>query len=629
MVALIRDVTGITYAANDDQPVIPRPQVQAGDILLCYHACDEGPLSDMGIQGQGWTTVAERGDDRPFGNGGGSKIYRKVATGSEPSSYTLVQDRNPGRLADSTVVMLSVKGGDPNNIVARHDGDTSFPPFLVLREAITPAATPPSGSGLELRIATGWDPSGGVSWSTPAGYLPVTSSTQQSRGFVATTMVARTLVTSAPLGSVTLTSNVTLAASHGFTVIVPSGDGGGGDVPTPPSFPAFTPAKGSALYRYTVHDMITGAYRQDIYPTDVTFDRRIGEPGTFSATLPIPNARRADEVARIIPRHASDLTSGPGRIIVHVWRAGVLWGIYWIHGALISKSRRGTVSIQLRGSTLDAYLLHVPVESDLSWTGEQIDNARQLLAHMQALDGANIGLAPRPGTSGQVRPLEVKAEDRTTYGDALKGYAEAYGGFEYVIDPVIGRSGTERRWKWGAPKITSSRRHVFTESPHGGDILDWGEEIDALRGATRARVIGGTPEATDATEGATPVLSGWVTATAHRAAGWPRYGQTVEHPGESLLQSQLDQYAARWIATFGGSLRVYSATVALGAKPTISPSSLGDQVRRVMVNVWHPRVAGGASFDASQRLIGIGITPVSKQTGKEEAQLILEEASVE
>jgi len=440
------------------------------------------------------------------------------------------------------------------------------------------------------------------------------------------TVLSRTLVTSSA-GSVTIRSNRDLLAAHGITILVPS-TAADERPPDPPSFPDWTPGRGTSLYRYTVHDLPTGEYRGDIYPQGVTFDRRVLEPGQFSATLPIPNRRVADQVAEIIPRYPEDLESGPGRITVRVWRAGELWGEYWITGAIISQSRRGGITIQLRGSTLEAYLHHVPVEQDLEYSGDEISCARSLLSHMMGLSGANIGLTLLGGESGQTRDLVVKAADNTTYGDALRAFAQSYPGFEYTIDPVVTHTGFQRQWRWGSPVLPFTRDHVFVQSPHGGDILDWSEEIDALRGATRVQVRGGTPEVEDAEQGSSPVLSDWVSATSHLAAGWPRYGRVVDHPGESTRRSTLNGYAQRWISALPGAVRVYSVTVALGARPTISPSSLGDWARRVMVNEWYPRLGGGAGWDSAQRLIGIGITPVARGSGREEAQLILEEERV-
>ncbi|GAA0969701.1 hypothetical protein GCM10009555_017300 [Acrocarpospora macrocephala] len=628
MPASYRSASQLAYLG--DNPVLARPPgIQAGDLLLVVHFADLGGLGDMTISGGApWPTpIATRTAEV---GGGGTKIYRRYAGTDEPDFYTLTQSASPLELADSTIVMIAVKDASANGIVIEQTGGGSFGPPI--GSVTTPAATPPTASSLEIRVAIGFP----INAFPPQGLTPVTWSAipgfsvkanPQSRNYVAMQVATRDLVSSERVGEKTTSPTPGVFGYHGFTIIVPSAES---SAPTPPPIPPFTPGRGVSPYRYTVHDMATGTYKADITPRDVTFDRRIGEPGLFSGTLDVPNRRKAAKIAKVIPPKSDDLTSGPGMIAIYIWRGGAMWGIYWIHGARIQRSRRGAVTITLRGSTLDAYLLHVTVSEDVEFTGEQIANARALLTHLQADPTANIGLSLMAGSSGTPsRTLTVKEGDDKSYGDALWSYSKAYGGFEWTIDPQITGNTVSRNWIWGYPRIEGDTVHTFQESPTGGDIVEWGEEIDALRGGTRVKVRGGTPEATDATEGSVPRVSAWISATAHLLAGWLRIDRLVDHPGQSTDTTQLDDYATRWVATFAGAVRVYSCTVLLGKTPSISPSSLGDQVKRVMVNPWHGRTNGAAGFNMSQRLIGIAITPISRTTGKEEAQLILEEPTVD
>jgi hypothetical protein len=598
--------------------------VEPGDVLLLVHVSDIATLADMTVDG-GWGTpiLQQQG---PVSTGR-TKVWRKTA-GSEPSTYTVHQPA-PDTVADGAVMLIPIKDATANGIVALLTPEVA-PGETPLTTVATPAAAPaPStGSSLDIRIAatTNLFSSTTAVWTPPTGFAPVLGSAQ-SRSFAAVAAASRQLASSNPVDGADFAFTVGAFVTYGITILVPSA---GAPVPTPPPLLPFTPGRGISLYRYTVHDFISGAYKADIYPRNVYFDARIGEPGTFTGTLDIPNSRVAEQIWKVIPRTSEDLLTGPGRITIRIWRGGALWGEYWIHGARISRPRRGPVSIDLRGSTLDAYLLHATVSEDLNFEGEQVQNARDLLTHLQADPTAAVGFNLMPGTSGQPpRPLPVPAADDKSYGDALWGYSKAFGGFEWTVRSSIVGNSVSRDWVWGYPKITSDTVHTFQESPHGGDIIEWAEELDALRGGTRSKVRGGTPEATDATVGSVPAVSAWMPATDHLLAGWPRIDRLVDHPGQSTNTTQLDDFAARWIATFAGAVRVYSCSVLLGKNPSISPSSTGDQVKRVMVNVWHGRApGGGAGFNMSQRLIGIGITPVSRDQGKEEAQLILEEPTV-
>ncbi|GIH70354.1 hypothetical protein [Sphaerimonospora thailandensis] len=606
------------YSTASRSSSIARPGgTKKDDVLIVIHGCGSGGPDDMGISGgSGWVTIAERAMDG-FG-GGGTKVYRKILRANDPAGFDLTS----ASTSRSAAILLVIRGGQAAQVVAKISG--LFNPWDDVTRAVAPAATPAGASGLEIRAGVGFSPWGTATWPTPDGYTPAAA--VQAGSAVTLSAVSRPLVSSAAVGEQTLRTGTDVYSSHGVTILIPSGS----SVPDAPDIAPWAPGRGSGLYRYMVHDLLSGSYITDIRPTDCSFDRRISEPGTFSATLPVSNAVQADQVARIVPRHSSDLSTGPGRITVRIWRAGVLWGEYWITGAVIERSRRGGITVKLRGSTLDAFLFNVPVESSRYYSGEQIANARSLIGHMQALSGANLGLLLQPGSSGVIRTLEAKAADDPTYGSALSDFARGFNGFEWLTDPTANSDTeqVERWWRWGYPRLTSDRVHVVSESPTGGDILEWREEIDALRGATRVRVRGGTPEAVDAEEGSEPVYSAWQSASAHLAAGWPRYGQRLDHPGESTSTSTLNNYAQRWIKTMAGAVRVYSATVALGARTTISPSSLGDQVRRIMVNEWWPRSAGGATFNQTQRLIGISITPVRRGVGKEEAKLILEEPTI-
>ncbi|MFC3980160.1 hypothetical protein [Streptosporangium jomthongense] len=430
-------------------------------------------------------------------------------------------------------------------------------------------------------------------------------------------MGAKGLVSSADLPQLQFSSS-TVSAWTTYTLVVQPG----ATVPSTPPVPAFTPGRGSALYRYTAHDFLTGEYRDDLYPQGVTYDKRISEAGAFSGTLPVPNRRVAQAVRRVIPLTRSDLTTGPGRIEIRIWRDGVLAGRYWLHGARVARGRDGKVSVHLRASTLDSYFFSVRVRTSLSYSGNQITNARALLTHAQAQPGANIGLQLQGGTGGGSRALEVKPDSGTSYGRILQEYARTSDGFEYTLIEEVGPDGVTSTWVWGAPKIVSDTVHVFTESPHGGEIDQWSIDIDALRGGTDWDVRGGTPEG-DATEDRAPVYSTTKT-TAHRAAGWPRIDHLVDHPTQSTDTSTLNAYADYWADRAGGAVWVRSVTVILGRHSSLNMNSLGDLARQVMTNVWHERVDGGAGYDASERIIGIAVTPAEKGVGKDIVQLILE-----
>ncbi|GAA3441072.1 hypothetical protein [Planomonospora venezuelensis] len=587
--------------------------VQAGDMLVAIQTTI-GPSEDMSISGgAGWALADERLDDEWFT----TRVWTQVCGTSNPSTYAITQ----GEDASGLVALVHLRGATPTSMILVSDGsDMGAGPGT---DVSAPDASPGAAGGIAIRYVLGGDLFGDpVSWSPDSSY---TVEDENAHSVFASAFVgASTMLTSAALPEADFTvGSTSIQFWQTWTLVVVPGD----YVPPPPPAPAFTPAKGSALYRYTAHDFLTGAYLDDIYPQDPVYDKRIGEPGSFSGTLPIPNSRVAAAARRIIPRLRSDLTTGPGRVQIRIWRDGQFRGRYWLTGAVLRRDRSGKISVQLRGTTFDGYFYSVRVRSDRSYSGDQVANVRSLLQHAQTQTGANIGLLFQSGSSGVSRALEIKADSNTSYGRGAAEYAKTSGGFEYTLVEEIGESGVESTWTWGYPKLTSDVVHVFSESPHGGDIAEWGLEMDALRGGTDWDVRGGTPEG-DATEDRVPVYSTTVT-TPHRAAGWPRIDRLIDHPTQSTDSGVLDDYAQYWADQAGGAVWVRSVTVYLGRHASLTHNSLGDLARFLMTNVWYERQDGGAGLDVSERIIGIAFRPPGKGRGVEEAQLILESEVIE
>jgi hypothetical protein len=352
---------------------------------------------------------------------------------------------------------------------------------------------------------------------------------------------------------------------------------------------------------------------------NVSFDKRILQAGSFSATIPIPNRTVGDQVAEIIPRDESQLGIGPGVITVQVYREGVCWGEYWITGAQPARSRRGTPAIQLRGSTLDAYLSRVELQDDLIYTGvDQIGIARTLLNHLAAQEHANLSLSLQSGTSGVLRDRTYLESEGATYGQRLLELAQVDDGFEWMINLETLGGSLVRRWVWGYPQLGTldPPPHLFSDGRSGGDILEWQEEIDALRGGTRWRARGSLVGG-DASTTSTPLTSTVHEATAHLAAGWPRIDRTLSYSTVSEAGT-LEDYAAFWATRAAGALRVDQVTVAFGRNPSLTPNNLGDAGRFYFDNEWN------RATWKTRRIIGMAITPTSRSSGKEEARLVLE-----
>lgn len=611
MVASVRSVAATPLQGTSG--AAERGDVEVGDILLAFQSADgNGGTSSFGISGGSGSWQRDASLQGPVWSG--SVIWRKTVTGPEPATYTVTQG---GSDPDVVTTILALRGADPTGIIITSAAGTT-----------APAASPASASGLEIRYSAGAASGATVTWAQLPGYDGLDI---QSRSFTTASLAVRPYLSSAPLPGLDMAPSpaFTTSTAHAFTILIKSAAGGSsGPPPTPPTFPASTPGKGVSWMRYTVHDMLTGQYRGDIHPSGVVLDRRIGEPGTWKGKLSLANTDRANRINEILPRDPNDLTSGEGRLVIHTWRGGALWGLHWLHTTLTVKDERGELYMDLQASTLDGYLLHVALEEDIAEGDDQLSNARALIQHMQATPGSNIGLGLMAGVSETVRPLLAAPGPNVTYGQVLADYARQADGFETVINLRIVDGALIRSWEHGEPIISRDVEHVFVEAAEGGDITTWREERSVLRGGTRWGAWGGTPEQGDATESSSPARSALVT-TPHVAAGHPIVDRRVQHPTDSTDQGDLDAYAARWAARAAGAPPVFSADVVIGKASTFDPNGLGDYVKYKLNNPRYPITADGASsFNLRQRLVGWELTPAERGSGgKDRLKLITEQAS--
>ncbi|GII87047.1 hypothetical protein Ssi03_50370 [Sphaerisporangium siamense] len=380
-------------------------------------------------------------------------------------------------------------------------------------------------------------------------------------------------------------------------------------------------------YRYVFADLLTDQTIDDLPLSKVSFDHRINQPGTFAGGLPITNRRIARRLDRVIPADIDDLSAGPGRIVCHCLRDNGtrvdLWGTYWIWYAKTSQGRKGPPQVDLRGMSLDGYLASVEIQQNFIRYGtDRVTIARDLLTEAQALPYTGLGIAFASGTSGVLQDLIVAATDKANYGETVRKLAEQTNGFETHMDTYLADGQRRRELRWAFPKLgdVDGRHHEFSQP---GNVLEWSQESDALRGGTRWRARGDSAN-NDLSAASGPQFSTPVEATAHLQAGWPRIDRTLDLQGE-IDPSALKSYAAYWAATAAGAVRVHTATVRLDPATSLTPHRLGDYATLRLTNQRFPRRNGVASFVRSWRVIGMEIRPPERGNGIEEANLIFEE----
>lgn len=609
MSASIRSISSFASGSIGSFSVAKPDGTVEGDLLIAFHSADSGLLASMGVPtgGATWQPLGSRAGDA--GTWAGTKLWVKVAGASEPSSYGFTQDATSP--ADGVVAIVALTGAVTTTPVVAQTGSSTS-----VASVPTPGITPGGSADVEFRWAAAPVEGANATWLPPSGLVERVD--VQSGVFTTGTLASRTLTSNAPTDAETFTLSQAWSY-HGFTVAVASAsppDPGPGTDPIPDP----TPATPSRHYRFVFADLLTDEYLGELDLIVDRFDRRISEPGTFSATMPVTNRTEADKVAALIPRHPDDLTTGPGRIVCHVYRRGIIWGSYLIWSATVSESQRQGLQVQMQGSSLESYLSHVEIRQDLPYTGvDQITIARSLLDSMMSQTSADIGLTLQTGSSGVVRDRTYLAGEVATYGQRLKELSDVDGGFEWVIHTEDVAGVRTRTWKWGYPRLGDITSDHLWAQP--GAVTAWQEDINALNGATSYRARGDSIN-TDVAAASTPLLSTPRNADAHLVAGWPRLDKTVDYSSVKEIDT-LEAYAIRWAAQRAGALRVHQATIRLDGDE-FTPANLGDFARLMLVNDWWPRQDGYASFSKSWRVIGIQVNPPDRN-GQETATLVFEE----
>ncbi|TDD54597.1 hypothetical protein E1286_05250 [Nonomuraea terrae] len=599
--AVLRSTSSATSASASFS--CPKPSgTQQGDILIAFQTCSDFGNGNMTTPtgGSPWQLLGQR-DDTEWA---GTRVWWKRVGASEPAAYTFRQSGNNDSIA--AIAAVADAGTATPLIASTENGADASVSCPSVSSSLSPGVTLRWAAGLRFSF---------VGWSAPSGYSEHLDR-WLSAGATAS-LASRPRTATGATGAVAFTASSAPIFSHGFTV-----DVGGTAVPPAPPPPAIPPSK-DIHYRYVFCDLLTDDYITDLDLSDVSYDRRIGEPGSFSGSISIPSndPNLAEKVAAVVPRYPGDLSTGPGRCVVHVYRNGLIWGSYLIWQASLGMSDRGNLQARLSGATLESYLDRVEVREDLDFSDtDQVDIARALIESMQGQAGADLGITLAAGGSGVTRTVSYLAGESTSYGQRLNELSQLNDGFEWMIQTSDPGAGTRiREWVFGYPKIgETDTEHLFTQP---GNVVSWQEDIDATRGAT-SFVARGESVNEDASSSGGPTLSVPHDAAAHFAAGWPRLDSTITAHFQRDTDT-LDDYAARYAAQNAGAVRVHQVSIRLDGDD-FTPAHLGDRARVVLVNQWWPRLNGAASFDQSWRVIGISVQATTRGQ-RETAQLVFEE----
>jgi hypothetical protein len=124
-----------------------------------------------------------------------------------------------------------------------------------------------------------------------------------------------------------------------------------------------------SVYRVIFADASTDQTIDVLPVNDIEFDDYIGKPGSFTGTIPLPNADIAARAARLIE----------GRTTVYLARGNDLWwgGILWTMSPQCDD--RGVLTCPIQAGTFDSYAGRRYLRTNLSYSGvDQLQVVRNL-----------------------------------------------------------------------------------------------------------------------------------------------------------------------------------------------------------------------------------------------------------
>lgn len=228
MPASYRSVSSNTHTALDDGSyTVTKPSgAAAGDILIACQTVRFGSMNDMGTPtgGATWQLLAQRVTSGELG----TKIWWKIAGGSEPSSYVFTQE-----LVDGACVIVAVQDAKQETPQITQNGGTSDSPV------VTPTITPTGSDDLDIRWACGagdvFEEMENATWTPPAGWTQRAQVGQGDVFGVGGALATRSLSSSSATGTQNYVVDMLLTSWHGFAITIASMPPPGGRPPVIPT----------------------------------------------------------------------------------------------------------------------------------------------------------------------------------------------------------------------------------------------------------------------------------------------------------------------------------------------------------------------------------------------------------
>lgn len=375
-----------------------------------------------------------------------------------------------------------------------------------------------------------------------------------------------------------------------------------------------------AEYTYRFADLLSDADVAELELSGVKFDRRIIQPGAFSANITVTNRDIAEQVKKIVP----------AKTVVHVYRDADIWGTYIIWSMRVRSSSRSGVNVEIQGASLESWLYKRVLDYDLEFEAEdQFNIARDLLDFAQAgwipyQNSANLLIISQPGIlSGVERDRTYLRTDAASFGQRLEELANVDNGFEYYINTYVDIDSSSRVREFVLAEELGSDilDSVYT---YPGSILSYEINMDATEAATAFWARG------ESTQDDVVADSNALMTTAPDLAedwldqGFPHMDKVVDYSSVSDLET-LEEYATWWADTHPGYLSIPVIEINTVDTPTmITPSSLGSRAQFVIYDEYFGIANGQPEYSTIQRVVGIEVTP-SQRGSAEKVRYVIED----
>jgi hypothetical protein len=374
-----------------------------------------------------------------------------------------------------------------------------------------------------------------------------------------------------------------------------------------------------AQYTYRFADLLSDSDIAEIELSGVKFDRRIIQPGAFSANIIVTNQDIANQVKKIVP----------SKTIVHVYRDADIWGTYIIWSVRVQSSSRAGVNVSISGASLESWFDRRIVDTDLTYSQvDQFDIARDLLATAQAgwnphASNAQLSIFANTDLSGVKKDRSYYLSDAASVGQRLQELANTDDGFEYMINTYEDTTTGFRMREMVLANQLGSDVNLNTFS-YPGSILSYEINWDATQAGTAFWTRGDSIQ-DDVTADARPLIitSPWLSDD-WLNAGFPHIDKVVDYSSVTNIDT-LNNYAQWWRDNHSGFVSIPAITINLQDTPTVfSPSLLGSNAQFTIYDEYFGLVDGKPEFSQVSRIVGMEVTPNSRGTS-ESIRFIIED----